>query len=365
MKTKVCLSSLKKKPTLFGGDFDPEGQKKELAALEQQTTEPDFWSEKQKADSVFTKINSIKDVILPFEQLIKEINETYDLIELYEEEDDNNPEYQAEIDARILELQNEFRPLKLKTLLNGKYDKGDMFLTIHAGAGGTEACDWTSMLMRMYLRWCEKHKYKTEILDTLEDEGGYKSVTIQVSGPYAFGYLKGEAGVHRLVRISPFDSNARRHTSFSSVYASPVVEDNIDIEIKPEDIRIDTYRAGGAGGQHVNKTDSAVRITHYPTGIVVQCQNERSQQMNKDFCFKMLRSRLYDYYSAKLAEQHAAEAIEKKDISWGSQIRSYVFQPYTMVKDNRTGTQTGNIQAVMDGDLDDFIESFLRWNQEK
>ena len=365
MKTKVCLSSLKKKPPLFGGDFDPEGQKKELAALEQQTTEPDFWSDKQKADSVFTKINSIKDVILPFEQLIKEINETYDLIELYEEEDDNNPVYQAEIDARILELQNEFRPLKLKTLLNGKYDKGDMFLTIHAGAGGTEACDWTSMLMRMYLRWCEKHKYKTEILDTLEDEGGYKSVTIQVSGPYAFGYLKGEAGVHRLVRISPFDSNARRHTSFSSVYASPVVEDNIDIEIKPEDIRIDTYRAGGAGGQHVNKTDSAVRITHYPTGIVVQCQNERSQQMNKDFCFKMLRSRLYDYYSAKLAEQHAAEAIEKKDISWGSQIRSYVFQPYTMVKDNRTGTQTGNIQAVMDGDLDDFIESFLRWNQEK
>ena len=365
MKTKVCLSSLKKKPPLFGGDFDPEGQKKELAALEQQTTEPDFWSDKQKADSVFTKINSIKDVILPFEQLIKEINETYDLIELYEEEDDNNPVYQAEIDARILELQNEFRPLKLKTLLNGKYDKGDMFLTIHAGAGGTEACDWTSMLMRMYLRWCEKHKYKTEILDTLEDEGGYKSVTIQVSGPYAFGYLKGEAGVHRLVRISPFDSNARRHTSFSSVYASPVVEDNIDIEIKPEDIRIDTYRAGGAGGQHVNKTDSAVRITHYPTGIVVQCQNERSQQMNKDFCFKMLRSRLYDYYSAKLAEQHAAEAIEKKDISWGSQIRSYVFQPYTMVKDNRTGTQTGNIQAVMDGDLDYFIESFLRWNQEK
>ena len=359
------MSSLKKKPPLFGGDFDPEGQKKELAALEQQTTEPDFWSDKQNADSVFTKINAIKDVILPFEQLIKEINETYDLIELYEEEDDNNPEYQAEIDARILELQNEFRPLKLKTLLNGKYDKGDMFLTIHAGAGGTEACDWTSMLMRMYLRWCEKHKYKTEILDTLEDEGGYKSVTIQVSGPYAFGYLKGEAGVHRLVRISPFDSNARRHTSFSSVYASPVVEDNIDIEIKPEDIRIDTYRAGGAGGQHVNKTDSAVRITHYPTGIVVQCQNERSQQMNKDFCFKMLRSRLYDYYSAKLAEQHAAEAIEKKDISWGSQIRSYVFQPYTMVKDNRTGTQTGNIQAVMDGDLDDFIESFLRWNQEK
>jgi len=269
------------------------------------------------------------------------------------------------VDEKILALQDEYRPLKLKTLLNGKYDKGDVFLTIHAGAGGTEACDWTSMLMRMYLRWCERHKFKTEILDMLEDEGGYKSVTIQVTGPYAFGYLKGEAGVHRLVRISPFDSNARRHTSFSSVYTSPVVDDNIDIEIKPEDIRIDTYRAGGAGGQHVNKTDSAVRITHYPTGIVVQCQNERSQIMNKDKAFKMLRSRLYDYYSKKLAEEHQAEAIEKKDIAWGSQIRSYVFQPYTMVKDARTGEQTGNIQAVMDGDIDSFIESFLRWSQEK
>ena len=349
----------------FGGDFDPDGLKSKLAELEKQTLEPDFWGDKQKADSIFSQINTIKDTLNPFEKLLSNISETYDLIDLYEEEDDGNEEYAAEVDAKILEIEAEYKPLKLKTLLNGKYDKGDMFLTIHAGAGGTEACDWTSMLMRMYLRWCERHKFKAEILDTLEDEGGYKSVTIQVTGSYAFGYLKGEAGVHRLVRISPFDSNARRHTSFSSVYASPVVDDNIDIVIKPEDIRIDTYRAGGAGGQHVNKTDSAVRITHYPSGIVVQCQNERSQIMNKDKCFKMLRSRLFDYYSAKRAEEHKAEAIEKKDISWGSQIRSYVFQPYTMVKDARTGEQTGNIQAVMDGDIDDFIEAFLRWNQEK
>ena len=358
------MSRLTKNLTQSGGDFNPEGLKSKLSDLEKQTLEPDFWGDKNKADSVFADINAIKDVILPFEKLLSDIAETYDLIELYEEEDDGNEEYALEVDSKIIELQSAFKPLKLKTLRNGKYDKGDLVLTIHAGAGGTEACDWTSMLLRMYLRWCERHKYKTEILDMLEDEGGYKSVTIQVTGPYAFGYLKGEAGVHRLVRISPFDSNARRHTSFSSVYASPVVDDNIDIEIKPEDIRIDTYRAGGAGGQHVNKTDSAVRITHYPTGIVVQCQNERSQIMNKDKCFKMLKSRLYDYYSAKLAEEHQAEAIEKKDISWGSQIRSYVFQPYTMVKDARTGEQTGNIQAVMDGDIDAFIESFLRWSQE-
>ncbi len=358
------MNKSRKSPGQFGGDFDPEGQKERLKELEAKTNEPSFWGDKKTADSVFAEINQIKDIINPFEQLLQDVQDTFDLLELYEEEDDNNLDYAKEIDEKILELESEYRPLKMKTLLNGKYDKGDLYLTIHAGAGGTEACDWTSMLLRMYLRWCERHKFKTEILDILEDEGGYKSVTIQVSGPYAFGYLKGEAGVHRLVRISPFDSNARRHTSFSSVYASPVVDDNIDIEIKAEDIRIDTYRAGGAGGQHVNKTDSAVRITHFPTGIVVQCQNERSQIQNKENCFKMLRSRLYDYYSAKLAEEHAADAIEKKDISWGSQIRSYVFQPYTMVKDARTGEQTGNIQAVMDGDLDNFIESYLRWNQE-
>lgn len=248
--------------------------------------------------------------------------------------------------------------------MKGKYDKGDCFLSVHAGAGGTEACDWTSMLLRTYIRWCERHGYKADILDAVEDEGGYRSVTVQVKGLYAFGYLKSEAGVHRLVRISPFDANARRHTSFASVYISPVVDDDIEINIKPEDIRIDTYRSGGAGGQHVNKTDSAVRITHFESKIVVQCQNERSQIMNKDMAFKMLRSRLYEYYRQKKAEEHEADAIAKKDITWGSQIRSYVFQPYTLVKDLRTGEQTGNISAVMDGDIDCFISAFLRWDPE-
>lgn len=298
----------------------------------------------------------------PWEGLIKKLKDLDDLIELYDE-DENPEQYASEVEGEIRRLYEEFDKLKTRTLLNGLYDKGDCFLSVHAGAGGTEACDWAQMLLRMYTRWCERHGFKAEILDMLEDEGGIKSVTVQVKGQYAYGYLKGEAGVHRLVRISPFDSNARRHTSFSSVYISPVLADNIEIKIKPEDIRIDTYRSGGAGGQHVNKTDSAVRITHFESGIVVQCQNERSQIMNKDMAFKMLRSRLYEYYKAKNEEENAKHAIAKKEISWGSQIRSYVFQPYTLVKDLRTGYETGNINAVMDGDLDVFIEKFLNWHQ--
>jgi len=283
-------------------------------------------------------------------------------MELYRTEEDEAIE--QEIDSQILALEEKFRPLKLKTLLSGKFDKNDCFLSIHAGAGGTEACDWANMLFRLYTRWCERHNFKCEVLDVLEDEGGIKSATIKVTGAYAFGYLKGEAGVHRLVRISPFDSAKRRHTSFTSVYASPQIDDDIEIELKPEDYRLDTYRAGGAGGQHVNKTDSAVRITHYESGIVVQCQNERSQLMNKDVAFKMLRSRLYEYYQRKREEEHQKTAIAKKDIAWGSQIRSYVFQPYTMVKDNRTGVSVGNIAAVMDGEIDPFIESYLAWKQD-
>ena len=292
------------------------------------------------------------------------MDDMQELISIYSDEPDNTEE-QEEIDAQIKALAEEYGKLKLKTLLDGQFDKNDCFLTIHAGTGGTEASDWASMLMRMYLRYCERNDFKSQILDLQEDEGGIKSVTIKVSGAYGFGYLKGEAGVHRLVRISPFDSQKRRHTSFSSVYASPVIDDTIEIDLKPEDYRLDTYRAGGAGGQHVNKTDSAVRITHYESGIVVQCQNERSQGMNKDLAFKVLKSRLYEYYREEKEKEQKKTAIAKKEITWGSQIRSYVFQPYTMVKDHRTSETIGNIQAVMDGDIEPFIESFLRWSKEE
>jgi len=239
-------------------------------------------------------------------------------------------------------------------------DSASAFLTIHSGAGGTEACDWVSMLLRMYSRWCETHEYKIETIDLLEAEGGIKSVTLEITGEYAYGFLKVESGIHRLVRISPFDSNQRRHTSFASVYATPVIDEEIEIDIKPEELRIDTYRSGGAGGQHVNKTESAVRITHLPTGIVVQCQNERSQHKNKATAMKVLKSRLFEHIKKEQDEEKDKRESEKKDISWGNQIRSYVFHPYNMVKDHRTKYETGNVQAVMDGKIDNFIEEYLK-----
>ena len=239
-------------------------------------------------------------------------------------------------------------------------DANDCFLTIHSGAGGTEANDWASMLYRMYLRWAERRGFSADEIDILEAEGGLKSVTIKVSGAYAYGCLKCETGVHRLVRISPFDANARRHTSFSSVYAFPVLDDSIEVEVKPEDLRVDTYRSGGAGGQHINKTDSAVRFTHLPTGIVVACQSERSQTMNRATAMSMLKARLYEHYKREKEKENEKFAAEKKDISWSNQIRNYVFQPYTLVKDTRTKLETGNIQAVMDGGIDDFIEACLK-----
>jgi peptide chain release factor 2 len=310
-----------------------------------------------------TELKRKHDRLDPWETLLKQAEDLRELFEMAMEEPDAGLE--GELRSSLESMQRTFDRLQTRELLSDQYDAASAFLTIHSGAGGTEACDWVSMLYRMYSRWCETSGYKTSILDLQEAEGGIKSITMQIDGEYAFGYLKGETGIHRLVRISPFDSSGRRHTSFASAYVSPVVDDDIDVEVKPEDIRVDTYRASGAGGQHVNKTDSAVRITHLATNIVVQCQNERSQHKNRAMAMKVLKSRLYDYYREQQEAEKAANAAEKKDISWGNQIRSYVFQPYTMVKDLRTRHETGNIQAVMDGDLDPFIESYLRHGWEE
>ena len=280
-------------------------------------------------------------------------------MELAEEADDEGSaeEIRAEFDS----LKADLETLRLQTLLTGEYDGCNCILSLHAGAGGTEAQDWTQMLYRMYTRFSERMGFAVKLLDLLEgDEAGIKSVTFEVSGDYAYGYLKSERGVHRLVRISPFDANARRHTSFASLDVSPIIEDDGEIEIRPEDLRIDTYRASGAGGQHVNRTDSAVRITHLPTGIVVQCQNERSQVQNKEMCFIWLRARLAELKEQQRQEQMGEITGELKKIEWGSQIRSYVFQPYTMVKDHRTGYEMGDVSAVMDGKLEGFVTSYLQ-----
>jgi len=308
---------------------------------------------------VLQDLNALHDKIDPWKELKQKIEETEELYELAREESDES--ITPEIEKNVSEIHTEVEKLEVLEMFSGTYDRNDAFLTIHSGAGGTEACDWVSMLYRMYTRWCENNEVSYELIDLLEAEGGIKSVTIQVSGKYAYGYLHRESGIHRLVRISPFDSSKRRHTSFASVYCSPVIEDDIEVEVKPEDLRVDTYRASGAGGQHVNKTDSAVRLTHLETGIVVQCQNERSQHKNREIAMKVLKSRLYEYYKERQDEEHEKHAQEKKDIAWGHQIRSYVFHPYNMVKDHRTDYQTGNVQAVMDGDIGGFIEAYLKW----
>lgn len=327
--------------------------------MERKTGEPDFWNDREHAETVLQKINRKREQLDPWQKLKDKFEETKQLYEMASEEGDES--LASEIEESIATLRKDVEELQSLEMLSEKFDQNDVFLTIHSGAGGTEACDWVSMLYRMYTRWCETRQYSYEILDLQEAEGGIKSVTIQVRGSYAHGYLKGETGIHRLVRISPFDSAKRRHTSFASVYCSPVIEDDIEVDIRPEDIRIDTYRASGAGGQHVNKTDSAVRITHHETGIVVQCQNERSQHKNKATAMKVLKSRLYEYFLEEQEKEHEEHAQEKKDIAWGHQIRSYVFHPYNMVKDHRTDQQTGNVQAVMDGQIDDFIDSYLKW----
>lgn len=322
------------------------------------TAEASFWDNPQKAEKIMGDIKALKARIEPWKELVAAIEDAEALYELAVESSDESLE--DEIKSSMNEIRTKFEKQSILNLLSDEVDRNGAYLTIHAGAGGTEACDWAQMLFRMYSRWCERRNFKCEIVDMLEAEGGVKSVTAQITGDYAYGYLKSEAGIHRLVRISPFDANARRHTSFSSVYVFPILDDSIEVEIRPEDLRVDTYRSGGAGGQHVNKTDSAVRFTHIPTGIVVACQTERSQTMNRQTAMSMLKARLYEYYRAEKEKENAKFSQEKKDISWGNQIRSYVFQPYTMVKDHRTKHEVGNIQSVMDGNIDEFIETYLQ-----
>jgi peptide chain release factor 2 len=295
----------------------------------------------------------------PWEAVDKETTDYLEMAEMAREAEDQ--ELATEIENHVEVINKRIEELELESMLSDEADSSDCFLQVHSGAGGTESCDWASMLMRMYTRWAERRKFKVELVDIQEgDEAGISRATLAIRGEFAFGYMKAENGVHRLVRISPFDANKRRHTSFASVHVYPDIDDTIVVDINENDLRIDTYRSGGAGGQHVNVTDSAVRITHLPTNIVVQCQNERSQLKNKNSAMKVLRGRLYQHYRNLQEEEAAAKAGDKKDIAWGSQIRSYVFQPYQLVKDLRTGAETSSIQDVMDGDLDLFIDAYLR-----
>ncbi|MDK2824243.1 MAG: peptide chain release factor 2 [Clostridia bacterium] len=305
------------------------------------------------------RLTRLKDKIEELRVLENKLEDIYVLYELSKEE--GEPGLLTEASGELKQLKELLEKLELETLLNGKYDRNNAILTLHPGAGGTESQDWTEMLYRMYTRWAESHGYHVEILDFLPgEEAGIKSVTISIEGENAFGYLKTEKGVHRLVRISPFDASGRRHTSFAAVEVMPEVNDETAIEIDPKDLKIDTYRSGGAGGQHVNKTDSAVRITHIPTGVIVQCQNERSQISNRATAMKILQSKLLELQMKEKEKELAQIKGEQQEIGWGSQIRSYVFHPYSMVKDHRTGVEKGNVQAVMDGDLDDFIQAYLK-----
>ena len=339
--------------------FNLPALKSELETLENQATAPDFWDDMENSGKVLRKTKALKEKIASYESLCTEREDLLLLIDMANEE--NDVDMAEEIISGCQNLTASYEKMRLDTLLTGPYDKNNAILSLHAGAGGTEAQDWVQMLMRMYLRWAERRGFETKILDILDgDDAGVKSVTMLISGTNVYGYAKTEKGVHRLVRISPFDASGRRHTSFASLDVMPEFDDDIEITIRSEDLKVDTYRSSGAGGQHVNKTESAVRITHIPTGIVVACQTERSQIQNRETCMKMLKSKLLE-----IAEREKMDKIEDikgnmKDIAWGSQIRSYVIHPYTMVKDHRTDFEMGNVSAVMDGEIDGFINEYLK-----
>ena len=322
--------------------------------------EPGFWDDPERSQKAMKELKHLKDTVEQYRTLETAYEDVEVLIEMGYEE--NDPELIPEVEEALNQFIKDFEDLKISTLLSEEYDQNNAILTLHAGAGGTEACDWTGMLFRMYSRWAEKKGYSTEVLDYLDgDEAGIKAVTLQINGENAYGYLKSEKGIHRLVRISPFNANGKRQTSFASCEVMPEIEEDLDVQINDEDLRIDTYRSSGAGGQHVNKTSSAIRITHLPTGIVVQCQNERSQHMNKDKAMQMLKARLYMLKQQENEEKVSGIRGEVKDINFGSQIRSYVMQPYKLVKDHRTGEEVSNVDAVMDGYIDPFINAYLKW----
>lgn len=343
----------------WGIHFDIDGKKNKIVELEEKTKDNDFWQDTEKSTKVLQEIKTLKNSVTKFEDIYNMLSDTMVLIELGNEANDES--IVPEVKGNVKKLSKKIDNLEVESLLSGKHDKDNAIITIHPGAGGTEAQDWAEMLYRMYSMWAEKNDYKLEELDYLEGDGaGLKSVTFSVSGENSYGYLKGESGVHRLVRISPFDSAGRRHTSFASVEVIPEISDDVEVIINPEDLRVDTYRSSGAGGQHVNKTESAIRITHIPTNIVVSCQTQRSQIQNRETAMKMLKSKLLE-----LKERENKEKIEdlkgvQREIAWGSQIRSYVFCPYTMVKDHRTNYETGNVEAVMNGEINEFINAYLK-----
>ena len=323
---------------------------------------PDFWDDPEKSQSKMKELKSMKDDVATYAKLKEQYEDIETMIEMGYEENDESliPEIQQMLD----DFESTYDGIRMKTLLSGEYDKCNAILRLNAGAGGTESCDWAAMLFRMYSKWADKKGFTLEVLDSLDgDEAGIKSAEYMVKGKYAYGFLKSEKGVHRLVRISPFDAAKRRHTSFSAVDVMPEISDDVEVDLNMADVRVDYYRSSGAGGQHINKTSSAVRMTHIPTGIVAACQNERSQFQNKEQCLRLLRAKLYELELKKREQMTKDIEGEQQAIEWGSQIRSYVFQPYTLVKDNRTGIETGNIQGVMDGDLNPFIEGFLKQNK--
>ncbi|MEG1361572.1 MAG: peptide chain release factor 2 [Lachnospiraceae bacterium] len=356
---KVILNSYEKPLAEVRDSLDLARKQQRIAELEKSMEEPDYWERGERSQQEMKDLKGLKDDVLTYNKLKTLYEDIETLIQMGYEE--NDASVIADIEAGIETFETTYENIRIRTLLSGEYDRDSAIMTLHAGAGGTEACDWASMLYRMYTRWAEAHGYRVQVLDYLDgEEAGIKSITLEVEGENAFGYLKSEKGVHRLVRISPFNAAGKRQTSFVSCDVMPDIVEDIDIEVRDEDIRIDTFRSSGAGGQHINKTSSAIRITHLATGIVVQCQNERSQHMNKEKAMQMLKAKLYLLKEQENAEKNADIRGEISEIAWGSQIRSYVMQPYTMVKDHRTNEESGNVAAVMDGALDQFIFAYLK-----